>query len=278
MEQHQVTTIDIDSIVRSRLGKRAKYVPSFVLGGLKRLIHQDFINGYLRQGYVGVDFCEHCLRYLDVKVNVVGLEHIPDDGTRYTFVSNHPLGAIDGVALGMVLGRKINGKIKYLVNDLLMNLKGLAPLCVPVNKLGSQARNLPRLVDEAFASDNHIIMFPAGLCSRRSADGTIQDLPWTKAFVSKSISSARCVVPVHFIGQNSSRFYTVADWSKRLGLKFNPAMILLPDEMYKGQHGTFTVIFGQPIPYTDFDHSKTHTQWAQEVRKRVYSLTDADNK
>ena len=118
--------------------EEAKYIPGFLINGLKRLIHQDFINEYLRQGYVGVDFCEHTLAYLDVKVKVDGLENISDLSRKYTFVSNHPLGAIDGVTLGMVLGRHYGGKIKYLVNDLLMNLKGLAPLCIPINKLGKQ--------------------------------------------------------------------------------------------------------------------------------------------
>ena len=140
--------IDLDKVVRDRAGKKAKYVPRFLINRLKRLIHQDFINGFLKEGYVGVDFCEHSLKYLDVKVEVEGLEHIAD------FVSNHPLGAIDGVTLGMVLGRHYQGNIKYLVNDLLMNLQGLAPLCIPINKLGHQARNLPRIVEEAFRSDS----------------------------------------------------------------------------------------------------------------------------
>lgn len=144
MPDKAVTLIDLDDIIRTRVGKKARYIPGFLINGLKRLIHQDFINEYLRQGYVGVDFCEHTLAYLDVKVKVDGLENISDLSRKYTFVSNHPLGAIDGVTLGMVLGRHYDGKIKYLVNDLLMNLKGLAPLCIPINKLGKQARNFPQ--------------------------------------------------------------------------------------------------------------------------------------
>ena len=62
-----------------------------------------------------------------MKVKVDGLENISDLSRKYTFVSNHPLGAIDGVTLGMVLGRHYDGKIKYLVNDLLMNLKDWLP-------------------------------------------------------------------------------------------------------------------------------------------------------
>ena len=109
-----------------------------------------------------------------------------------TFVSNHPLGGQDGVALGYILGKHYNGNVRYLVNDLLMNLHGLAPLCIPINKTGSQSRDFPKMVEAGFASDNHIIMFPAGLCSRRQG-GEIKDLEWKKTFVTKSIETHRDV-------------------------------------------------------------------------------------
>ena len=176
MPDKAVTLIDLDDIIRTRAGKKARYIPGFLINGLKRLIHQDFINEYLRQGYVGVDFCEHTLAYLDVKVKVDGLENISDLSRKYTFVSNHPLGAIDGVTLGMVLGRHYDGKIKYLVNDLLMNLKGLAPLCIPINKLGKQARNFPQMVENAFRSDDQVIMFPAYERRQHKGLGMEQDI------------------------------------------------------------------------------------------------------
>lgn len=272
MPDNTLTLIDLDKVVRERAGSKAKFIPGFLIEWLKRIVHQDFINEYLKQGYVGVDFCEHCLEYLDVKVEVEGLEHIADDSRKYTFVSNHPLGAIDGVTLGMVLGRRFGGNIKYLVNDLLMNLEGLAPLCVPINKLGKQARNFPQMVEEAFRSGNQMIMFPAGICSRRMKDGRICDLPWSKTFVSKSVATQRDVVPIHFIGRNSDRFYSIAEWCKRLHLKFNLAMLFLPDEMYRSQHGSYKVIIGEPIPWTAFDKSKTAYQWAQAVKEKVYTL------
>lgn len=273
MQDKSFSEIDLDKIVRQRAGKKAKYVPKFVINLLKKLIHQDFINEYLRQGYVGVDFCEYCLKYLDVKVEVEGIENLPSDaqGERYTFVCNHPLGAIDGVTMGMVLGRHYNGRIKYLVNDFLMNLKGLAPLCIPVNKMGKQARSFPQVVEAGFTSENHIIMFPAGLCSRRT-NGVIRDLPWKKTFITKSVETQRNVVPIRFEAQNSSRFYTVANLCKKLGLKFNLAMLLLPDEMYRSQHGTYRVVIGKPIPWQTFDKSKSAAAWAQYVQEEVYKL------
>ncbi len=272
MQSHTITEIDLDKIVRDRAGKRAKYVPQFLINWLKDFIHQDFINTYLRQGYVGVDFCVHCMDYLDVKLEVEGIENLPvNDDRRYTFVCNHPLGAIDGVAMGAVLGTHYDGRVKYLVNDLLMNLEGLAPLCIPINKLGKQARNFPQVVDTGFKSDDHIIMFPAGLCSRRT-NGVIHDLPWKKTFISKSVETERDVVPIHFEARNSDRFYTVANVCKALGLKVNLAMLLLPDEMYRSQHSTFRVKIGKPIPWQTFDRSRSAADWALYVEDEVYKL------
>ena len=161
--------------------------------------------------------------------------------------------------------------MKYLLNDLLMNLKGMAPLGIPVNKIGGQARNLPRLIDEAFHSDNHMLVFPAGLCSRK-IDGKIQDLPWGKAFISKSRQTGRDIIPIHFEGENSKRFYNIASLQKLLGLKFNFAMLLLPDEMYKSKGRKYTITFGKPVSIASLDKSKSDTEWAQEIRKSVYEL------
>ena len=246
------TEIDIEKIVHQRLGKKARWIPGFVFGWLRKLIHEEFLNVYIRKGYVGVDFCEHCLEYLNATLKVEGLEQLDLNPERpYIFVSNHPLGAIDGVTLGGVIGKATNGRIRYIVNDLLMNLEGLAPLCVPINKFGAQARNLPAQLDKAFTGDDHVLLFPAGLCSRL-IDGKIHDIPWHKFFVKRSVQHQRDVVPVHFIGQNSDRFYRVADWCKRLGIKVNLAQLLLPDEMYRSRGKSYTVRIGQPIPYTTF--------------------------
>lgn len=273
MSKPNAQEIDIDRIIYSKAGKKAGYIPGFVISLLKRMIHIDFINTYLRQGYEGVEFCDKCLEYLDVKIETEGLENLCKEGCRYTFVSNHPLGAIDGVTLGKVLGKHYNGKIKYLVNDLLMNLKGLAPLCVPINKTGRQSRNLPKLIDEAFNSDNQMIMFPAGICSRKIG-GKIQDHPWTKAFITKSIESKRDIVPIYFAGRNSERFYRIANWCKFLHIKFNLAMLFLPSEMYRSRGGTYKITIGKPVPWETFTKDMTPQQWAQEVRKKVYELSD----
>jgi len=274
LNKNMEKTIDIDQILKGKMGNKAKYVPSFLVSWLKRIVHQDQVNEFLwdSREKTGTEWLEECVRYLDMTLEIKGKENLPapDDGRFYTFVSNHPLGGEDGVALGAIIGRHYDSRFRYLVNDLLMNLPGLAPLCIPINKTGSQARSFPAMVEAGFQSDNHMLMFPAGLCSRRKK-GVIRDLPWKKTFITKSVQYQRDIVPIHFSGRNSNFFYRLANFSDRF-LPFNLAMLFLVDEMYKNVHKSFTVTIGKPIPWQTFDKSKTPTEWAKFVQDKVYNL------
>ena len=267
-------TIDIDQILKGKMGNKAKYVPSFLVSWLKRIVHQDQVNEFLwdSREKTGTEWLEECVRYLDMTLEIKGKENLPapNNGRFYTFVSNHPLGGEDGVALGAIIGRHYDSRFRYLVNDLLMNLPGLAPLCIPINKTGSQARSFPAMVEAGFQSQNHMLMFPAGLCSRRKK-GVIRDLPWKKTFITKSVQYQRDVVPIHFSGRNSNFFYWLANISDRF-LPFNLAMLFLVDEMYKNVHKSFTVTIGKPIPWQTFDKTKTPAEWAKIVQDKVYNL------
>ena len=275
MEADMRETINIDKILVSKMGNKAKFVPRPFISWLKRIIHQDEVNKYLWESrhLSGTEWLEECVRYLDMTIELVGEENLPkkDDGRLYTFVSNHPLGGEDGVALGAIIGRHYDGKFRYLVNDLLMNLPGLAPVCIPINKTGNQSRNFPAMVEAGFKSDNHMLMFPAGICSRKRGE-EIRDIAWKKTFITKSVEYQRDVVPIHFGGQNSPFFYKLANFSDKYVKKVNLAMLFLVDEMYKNVHKTFRVAIGKPIPWQTFDKSKTATQWAQYVQDIVYEL------
>ena len=275
MGQITEKTINIDSILQSKMGAKAKWVPRPLVAWLKRIIHQDQVNAYLwdSRDKVGTEWLEECVRYLQMSLKLEGMENLPDknDGRMYTIVSNHPLGGADGVALGAIIGRHFDSRFRYLVNDLLMNLPGLAPLCIPINKTGKQSRSFPAMVKAGFESENHMLMYPAGICSRRQKDGSIRDIPWAKTFIVKSVEYQRDVIPIHFSGQNSNFFYKLANFSDRY-LPFNLAMLFLVDEMYKNVGKTFEIKIGKPIPWQTFDKSKTPQQWAQYVQDIVYSL------
>ena len=274
MAQITENTIDIDKILHDKMGDKAKWVPGLLVNWLKRIVHQDQVNKFLwdSRDKTGTEWLEECVRYLEMTLVVKGRENLPDpqDGRLYTFVSNHPLGGQDGVALGSIIGRHYDSRFRYLVNDLLMNLPGLAPLCIPINKTGHQSRNFPAMVKAGFESQNHMLMYPAGLCSRKH-NGVIRDIPWTKTFIVKSVEHHRDVVPIHFSGQNSKFFYRLANFSDRF-LPFNLAMLFLVDEMYKNVGKTFEVKIGKPIPWQTFDKGRTPMEWAQYVKDQVYSL------
>lgn len=267
-------TIDIDSILKNKMGAKAKWVPGFLVSFLKRIAHQDEVNAFLWESRdkTGTPWLEACVEYLQMTLNIEGIENLPDknDGRLYTFVSNHPLGGEDGVALGAIIGRHYDSRFRYLVNDLLMYLPGLAPVSIPINKTGKESRDFPAMVKAGFESDNHMLMFPAGLCSRRH-NGVIRDIPWSKTFITKSVEYQRDIVPIHFEGHNSDFFYRLANFSDRF-LPFNLAMLFLVDEMYKNVGKSFRIAIGKPIPWQTFDKSKKPLEWAQYVQYKVYSL------
>ena len=268
-------TIDIEKILRDKMGKKARYVPRFVISWLKKIIHEDEVNRFLWENrkLEGTEWLTACVQYLDMTLDIVGAENLPDkhDGKLYTFVSNHPLGGQDGVSLGSIIGQHYDGKFRYLVNDLLLNLPGLKPVSIGINKTGRQSRDFPRMVEAGFNSDNHLLMFPAGLNSRK-INGEIHDLPWKKTFITKSVETHRDVVPIHFSGRNSKRFYRIAKFSDRW-LPFNLAMLFRVDEMYRNVGKTFRITIGKPIPWQTFNKTKSPMEWAKFVEDRVYGLS-----
>ena len=274
MAQGNSKLIDIDLIVRQKAGNKAKYIPEFLISWLKKTVHQDEVNRFMNEcgDEKGVEWLKHCVRYLDLNLKLIGEENFPpDDGRRYTFVSNHPLGGGDGVALGAVIGERYHDNIRYLLNELLTNLPPLKSLGISINKIGAQSRNLPQLVEEGFKSDHQLLLFPAGICSRMK-NGIIRDVPWKKTFISKSVQTQRDVVPIHFSGQNSKKFYRLANLTDSLHLKFNVAMLFLVDEMYRNVHKTCEIKIGKPIPWQTFDKSRSAGEWAQYVQNIVYNL------
>ena len=40
-------TIDIEKILKSKMGSKAKYVPGFLVSWLKKIIHEDEVNKFL---------------------------------------------------------------------------------------------------------------------------------------------------------------------------------------------------------------------------------------
>jgi 1-acyl-sn-glycerol-3-phosphate acyltransferase len=263
--------IDVEKVLESKNPALKKIIPRFVLAWLKKIIHQDEINYFLAQykDLKNTELIAAWLEYIDVKYRVIGAENIPADG-RHFFVSNHPLGGLDGVVFINEIA-KWHGDIKFPVNDILTYIENLSGIFLPINKHGSQSKEAAKRLEEAYASDSQILYFPAGFCSRK-IKGEIKDLQWHKNFITKAIQYKRDVVPAYFSGQNSRFFYNLANLRKTVGIKANIEMLFLADEMFKQKDKERTSVFGEKIPYSVFDKSKTPSEWAGWVKDECYKL------
>jgi putative hemolysin len=262
--------IDVEEVIRNKNPRFLKIIPRFIIGYVKRIIHQKQINEALERykDKEGIDFIENILNDFGARINVINKENIPVAG-RYIIASNHPLGGLDGMALMLVTG-KVRRDIIFPVNDILLYLRNLRDLFIPINKHGKNTDN-KQIIDDTFASDVMILYFPAGLCSRKQ-NGEILDMDWKNTFIKKAIQYKRDIVPVHIDGRNSNFFYNLANWRKRLGIKANIEMLYLVDEMYKQHNKDITITFGKPVSFRVFDDRFKSIEWAQKMKKYVYEL------
>ncbi len=265
--------INLREIIAKKSKRLSRQIPSCVINYLNKTIHVDELNGILSRNrdYKNVEFIDHSLKDLNISFNLKGTENISQGNTKVIFASNHPLGGVDGLILISQISKLTKVPIKLLVNDFLMNIYPVADMFVPINKLGNQARGSLQIIDQAYRSDSPMLIFPAGLCSRK-INGHVTDLRWNKHFIQKAIQYKRDVIPVYFDGRNSAFFYNLAKIRKLLHLHFNIEMLYLPDEMFKHRNKTFNIIFGKPISYSLFDRSKTTLGWARYVKRIVYKL------
>lgn len=250
--------------------KLRKWLPGFITGYIKRILHQKDINrimdniGHLK----GIDFLEALLeKELNLTVKLRGLENIPKTG-GCIIASNHPLGGLDGIALMYAVG-KVRTDFQFLVNDILLSIKNMEQFFIPVNKVGDNPRAATRMIEETYAREIPILVFPSGMVSRKQRGG-ISDLEWKKSFISKAVRNKKPVVPTYIGGRNSKWFYNLSNWRTRLGIKANLEMFYLADELFKQRNQTINITFGQPYSSEHFDRSRNHMDWALVVRKKVY--------
>ena len=269
-QQPVIMKIDVENIIRS---KTSGYVPKFLINLLKKIVHQDEMNAVLAKNSEksGVDFACAILDYFNISTSAAGLENIPKD-EKLIFVSNHPLGALEALAIAKHLDKVFENDINFIVNELLLYMTPLKNIFTSVNVgSGKQNKENIALVDELFMSDKQIIIFPSGQVSRKKK-GVIADSEWKKMFVTKARQYQRNVVPIFCTGKNSNFFYNLANFRKFLGIKFNIELLFLPHEMFKNRNSKINITVGQPISYKDFGNSKNDLEYAQEIRKKVYEL------
>ena len=263
--------IDVKRLIESKNKKIASWLPKFVIRYLERIIHQKEINHYLEK-YKNIKdaaFSDALLDEFNISIASTGIENIPKSGP-IIIVLNHPLGGMDGLALISLL-KYHRPDVRFIVNDLLLNLENLNGLFIGVNKHGKNDKSVRGQIAKAFESDHAICLFPAGLVSRK-IDGVVQDLPWKRTFVTYARLLDRPVIPIHIDGKLSPFFYRLNSFRRFLRIKTNIEMLYLSNELFKQRNKKLTFTIGKEIKMNQFDTSKNDFEVAKEIRKIVHEL------
>lgn len=263
--------LDIEKIIKSKNPRLYKRLPKFIINRIKKIIQQDKLNEFISKynNNFGYEFLQNCFSHFNIHSEYKTFENLPEN-SKILIVSNHPIGSFDGLHLIGLVYKKY-GKVKAVVNDLLLNVKNLNEFFLGINKHGLTSKQHIEELNVIFDSDIPVIYFPAGLVSRKN-NGVIKDLEWKKTFITRAVKHQRDIVPVFVKGQLSKKFYGIDRIRKLLGIKANIEMFWLPQEMIKQTGKTLIFTFGKPVSYLKFNSEKNYNQFAQDIKNHVYKL------
>ncbi|MEX1993497.1 MAG: GNAT family N-acyltransferase [Steroidobacteraceae bacterium] len=192
------------------------------------------------------DFVARALEVLEVTGGNSTVElalKLPRSGP-VLIVCNHPYGAIEALLIADAV-RRVRRDLRFLANEGLKVFPELSPLIIGTDPLEVTPRNLRsiRECEAQLEAGGVLALFPAGLVSRRSPDGSrLVDGAWNRIVGRLALRHKATLLPVFFHGGNSRLFHRVGEL---LGLA---RMALLPREMLRlrGRNLRFTT--GRPLP------------------------------
>jgi len=236
---------------------------------LKKLVHENEINSFLdiNKDATGFEFIERVLEYFNFGYSISNHDraNIPTSG-RVVIIANHPLGALDGLALLKMVG-EVRRDVRIVANDVLMNFDPIKNLFLPVDNLGksTRKRDIERIV-EALHQEQAIIVFPAGEVSRAGITG-VKDDKWNSGFIRFARKANAPVLPIFIGGKNSSLFYSVSYINKTL------STLMLAREMFNKRSVTIPMRVGEPIPFSQIDAVPVSTaEKTKLLKKHLYRI------
>ena len=220
----------------------------------------------------GQEFFDKLLEELNVKYLAFqeDLAKIPKTGP-FILVSNHPLGALDGVIMCKIL-TEIRPDFKVMGNFLLTKIKPMEPYVISVNPFEKRKEAYSSMsgMREALKhlSDGGCLgIFPAGEVSNKNNEyNEILDKEWQEPAL-KLIKKAQVpVVPMYFHAKNSKLFYNVS--------KIHPDLqtLLLPSEMVNKREKPIKIRIGRPVTPKILNEYETPKELGEFLRKKVYMM------
>lgn len=249
--------------------KITKPVFDTLVFSLNKLFHVEEINSFIQnnQDLENFEFIERVFEHLEIDYLTSSNEkqNIPSSG-RVIIIANHPLGALDSLALLKLVG-EVRRDVKIVANDVLMQLTQLSPLLLPVNNMTNKTTSgNVKLIYEALNNEEAVIIFPAGEVSRARPSG-VKDVSWNSGFLRFAERTNSPILPVSINAKNSFTFYSVSSI-------FKPAStLLLPHEMFKKRKSVLKLKVGELVAFETLEQSginrKTKTKLLKKHLERI---------
>lgn len=204
------------------------------------------------------------------------LDRFPD--VPFITVSNHPLGALDGIMLIDIIGRH-RKDFKVMVNMFLNYLTAMRPSFIAVDPSGSEDPKKKAAtmhgIREAMVhvrNGHPLGFFPAGAVSKVDKTLRINDRQWQPSIVRLIKQMKVPVIPVYFHNHNSAFFNILGmiDWRLRT--------LRLPRELFNKTGKEMRVSFGEPIMpevQAEFGNDEASIEaFGKMLREKTYELRE----
>lgn len=223
----------------------------------------------------GDDFFIEAIERMGVDIRLQGEGVIPATGPL-AVVANHPFGAMDGIAVGCLLGR-VRSDVMIIAHSALARVPELAERLFPIDFSGTREAERGNIKSRTAAlahlkSGGCLVVFPAGavMTTPRPWARAAEELPWGPLSARLIMRSGAAVLPLYVGGQNSCLFQLASHVSQsfRYALLFHEAARMIG--------GTIDMTLGRPIPsetLATFQDAVALTAW---LRRQVFSLAESE--
>ncbi len=240
-----------------------------LFSAMKKLFHENQINTFMTENAHKDTFSyvEAIVDYFDISIGLKSneLTRIPAYG-RTVIIANHPLGALDAMALLHLL-KDIRKDIKIVANSFLSQFDSLKDIIIPVDNInGKMEKETVKNIYKALDEEQAVIIFPSGEVSRVKPNG-VKDTPWKSGFLKIATKMQAPILPIYIKAKNSKNFYLLSMINRSL------ATATLPHEMFKAKGKTIDFKIGKPIPFEAYhlpNFSRKET--VKLLRKHLYKV------
>lgn len=267
------TVMDVEDIVNMvpKLRGHEKLV--------ERVMHWlclDKVNEVHSRGFdhPGPPFVKFLLEDFNIKLRIDNeqvLENLP--AGAFVTVSNHPFGALDGIALIHLIAQR-RPEYKVMVNMVLNHITAMRPNFIAVDQSQSDDP-AKRAVSEQgirqcikqIRSGQPVGFFPAGAMSKVNWKWQLIDREWQPNVVRLIQKFKVPVIPIFFHGNNSFLF-------NLLGITFwQLRTVRLPSEVWRKCNSTMHISVGNPISVEEqLKHQGSVEEFGEWLKAQTYAL------